>query len=602
MQDHQSRTDHAEKWGIAAGYHDIGGSWQALSDPTSARLLAAMGAAPGSEPAAEGALVIRASEGRRLPKSGEIVTESGDRIILAGFHPPARLPLGYHRILTRDGGELPLIVCPARCHLPARLHEFGLAVQLYAVRSGRSWGIGDLGDLASLASWASRDLRAEMLLLNPLHAPIPGIQDPSPYYPSSRLFRNPLYLRIEDVPGAESVPAVARLATRGRHLNSDRLIDHSAVYELKLQALRAIFRARDPGAELDAFAAGEGSRLADYATFCGLTEKYGRPWQRWPDGLRHPLSPAVRRFRRSNPRSIRFHQWLQFLLERQLDAAGTVIGLVNDLAIGVNPDGADAWMFQDVLARGISVGSPPDPFNAAGQDWGLPPFDPWKLRADGYHAYIETLRSAFRHAHGARIDHVMGMFRLFWIPAGEGPAAGGYVRYPARELLDILALESVRAAAYVVGEDLGTVEDSVRRELARRRVMSYRLLWFEERPPREYPELALAAVTTHDLPTVAGIWDGTDTDPQIHGRLQRVAGLEATASADEAVLGAHRALADAPCRILAATLDDLLSVPERPNLPGTTARTNWSLALPSTLEELAGDPRPARVAALLGRR
>ena len=588
------------KWGIAPGYHDLAGEWKALSDPTRDSLLAAMGASRDSDPAGPGAVVIRTGSRSRLPEAAEIETEGGDRIELLTPRLPPEIPTGYHVLRTRSGAEQPLIVCPARCHLPARLREFGLAVQLYAARSQASWGIGDLGDLAELGRWAAGRLRARMLLLNPLHAPLPVIpQDPSPYYPSSRLFRNPLYIRIEAVPGADATTSVASLAKAARLLNSERLLDHSRVYELKLRALGAIYRRADPGQALDEYIRAGGQPLRDYAIFCAACERHGKPWQRWPAELRHPRSPGVARFGRSNQSRVRFHQWLQYLLERQLAAAGDSIGLVNDLAIGVHPDGADAWLFQDTLAAGISVGAPPDPFNAAGQDWGLPPFDPWKLRAAGYKPYIQTLKSAFKHAHGVRIDHVMGLFRLFWIPVGEDPAAGGYVHYPARELLDILALESQRSNAYVIGEDLGTVEDSVRRELMIRRVMSYRLLWFEDRPPREYPSLALAALTTHDLPTLAGIWAGNDGDGAIRGRLQRVTGLDDSATTEEALMAGYAALSQAPSKILTATLDDLLAVPERPNLPGTTVRTNWSLALPLSLEQLIEDPLPAQVAAAL---
>jgi 4-alpha-glucanotransferase len=259
-------------------------------------------------------------------------------------------------------------------------------------------------------------------------------------------------------------------------------------------------------------------------------------------------------------------------------------------------------MWQDVLAQGITVGAPPDPFNAAGQDWGLPPFDPWRLRAAGYEPFVRTVRSAFRHGAGLRLDHVMGLFRLYWIPRGEDPARGLYVRYPHQELLDILALESQRAAAYVVGEDLGTVEDWVREELARRRILSTRLLWFEEGPPSNYPLESMAALTTHDLPTLAGIWEGSDSDGGVHERLRRHAGLGGGESTEQAAESALRALAASPSRLLAATLEDALGVTERPNKPGTlTEWPNWSLALPLSLEELERSPGPARIAQVLRR-
>jgi 4-alpha-glucanotransferase len=306
----------------------------------------------------------------------------------------------------------------------------------------------------------------------------------------------------------------------------------------------------------------------------------------------------VARFARARAGRVRFHEWLQMELDHQLrNAAGQPPGVVNDLAIGVHPDGADAWAWQEQLAPGVSVGAPPDPFNAEGQDWGLPPFDPWRLRAAGYEPLVQTLRAAFRHAAGIRVDHVMGLFRLYWIPAGQGPAAGAYVRYPAAEMLDILALESVRADAYVVGEDLGTVEDAVRDELHRRRVLSYKLLWFEPGDPAQYPEQALAALTTHDLPTVHGVWSAADPLPEVRERLQRLPGADA-----DVLLAAYQALAAAPCRLLAATLEDVTGMAERPNRPGTVdEHPNWSLRLPLTLEQLMRDERPRSVARILSR-
>ncbi|HVF14534.1 MAG TPA: 4-alpha-glucanotransferase, partial [Acidimicrobiales bacterium] len=290
--------------------------------------------------------------------------------------------------------------------------------------------------------------------------------------------------------------------------------------------------------------------------------------------------------------------------------------VMHDLAVGVDPGGADAWLWQDVFALDMAVGAPPDEFNTRGQDWGLPPFDPWRLQAAGYGPFVETIRAGLRHAGGLRLDHVMGLFRLFWIPRGESPHDGAYVRYPARELLDIVALECHRAGAYVVGEDLGTVEHQVREEMAERDILSYRLLWFEDEPPAEYPERAMAAVTTHDLPTVAGLWTGSDLEDQLRlgmepneestevmcRRLQEITGVPADAPPDEAVAGMYSALGSAPCMIVAAALDDTLSVAERPNMPGTIdSWPNWSIALPVPLEDLMADPRPRIVARALSR-
>jgi 4-alpha-glucanotransferase len=268
----------------------------------------------------------------------------------------------------------------------------------------------------------------------------------------------------------------------------------------------------------------------------------------------------------------------------------------------VAPYGADTWLWQDQVAHAMRVGAPPDPFNAAGQDWGLPPFDPWRLRAAAYDPFIQTIRAAFRHGAGLRIDHVMGLFRLFWIPAGTGPAHGVYVQYPFGDLLDILALESWRARSFVIGEDLGTVEDRVREEMAARRVMAYHLLWFEDRPPETYRLDSMAALTTHDLPTLSGVWEGSDSDPAVRERLRRFTSAGDETATEVVAEAAHRVLASAPSRLVTATLEDALGVAERPNRPGTTTEwPNWSLALPVPLEVLKTDPRPARLAEALRR-
>src|SRR5262249_32189674 len=307
-------------------------------------------------------------------------------------------------------------------------------------------------------------------------------------------------------------------------------------------------------------------------------------------------------FRAQRRCRVAFHKWLQWLLDQQLAAAAAEIGLVHDLPIGVQAEGADAWTWQDAFAHGISVGAPPGPFNQAGQDWAVPPFDPWRLRSAAYEPFIQTLRAAFRHGVGLRVDHVMGLFRLFWIPNGMGPDQGVYVRYPYRELLDILALESHRAGAFVVGEDLGTVEDIVRDEMADRCILSYRLLWFEQRPPGEYRRESVAALTTHDLPTLAGIWEGSDPDESVRERLVRYAGVSDGEATEEVAAAAYRALARCPSRLVAATLEDAVGVAERPNKPGTIEEwPNWSLGLPLTLEQLRVDPRPARLAGVLRR-
>ncbi len=510
-----------------------------------------------------------------------------------------------------------MICAPEACPLPADLRGWGWAVQLYAARSRRSWGIGDLADLESIAAW-SRGLGANLLLLNPLCAvpPTRG-QVASPYSPGSRRFHNPLYLAVAEVPGAEVLGAeLETLAAEARELNAGERIDRDAVFAHKLRALERIFERQGESPLLARFRAERGPALEEFATYCAIAEQHGGDFRRWPAELARPDAPATRRFAAEHARRVSFHAWLQWQLDEQLETVSSVIRVLHDLPIGVDPGGADAWAWQDTLARGVYVGAPPDPFNADGQNWGVPPFIPARLREADYLPLRETLRANLREGGGLRIDHVMGLFRLFWIPEGRRAVEGAYVYYPAEELIAIVALESVRAGAVVVGEDLGTVEPGVRERLASARILSYRLAYFQDGPPAEYPELALAAVTTHDLPTVAGLWTGADLSAQravgltvreddvaqMRERVRRLAGVGEGDALEELVVGVHQALAASPSLILNATLDDALLALERPNLPGTCfERPNWSLPLPRPLEELFEAELPRRIAAALRR-
>ncbi len=604
-------------WGIDTGYWDATGRWRQPDEASLQAVAVAMGASDSRPrpPEVDSPLwCVRAGQQRRLQGHCRLVLEDGTDLGPVDALPPD-LPLGYHRLCPSDAGPTTrLVVSPGRCHLPPDLRTWGWAVQLYATRSGQSWGIGDLADLARLCRWSTGQ-GAGVVALNPLHAPGPALpQASSPYYPSSRRYRSPLYLCLDDVPGADLLGAdLERLARAGRALNDERHIDRDRVWALKAEALSRCFAVFPGDPAFDDFLAQQGDALAEFATFCAIAEVHGNGWHDWPVDLRRPDTAAVASFARERAERVRFHAWLQWLLDTQLAAAAT-LPLVKDLAVGFDPGGADAWAWQDLLALDVRVGAPPDEFNTQGQDWGLPPFVPWKLRAAGYEPFVQTIRMALRHAGGLRVDHVMGLFRLFWIPLDGDQAAGTYVRYPASDLLDILALESHRAGAFVVGEDLGTVEDAVRQELAQRQILSYRLLWFEPDAPEHYPHQALAAITTHDLPTIAGVWTGADLAAQreiglapnedgqaeLHRRLRERADVDNGASVPVVVAGAYRALARAPSRVLMATLDDALGVAERPNMPGTTDQwPNWSLALPVPLEEIEAHDTVGAVAEAL---
>ena len=596
-------------WGVAPGHHHVHGDWIAAPPEGVHAALAAMGATRRAPPETT-TWVVRRSDGLRLPWSARLVTEDGERRKVDGEVPPDALPFGYHT-LTGPSGDIRLIVSPGTCPVPSR--TWGWAVQLYGVRSSASWGIGDLGDLRRLAAWTGAS-GGGVVLVNPLHGVAPGVeQEPSPYYPASRRWRNPIYLRVEDVPGAGGVD-FSGLATEGRGMNRDRRIDRNRVWRLKRAALTRIWEAVGASPDFERWAAGHGPTLEGWATWAALADEHGPDWRHWPTELRRPDGGAVGAWRAAHRGAVRFHAWLQWLIELQLvAAAGQGPALVSDLAVGANPAGADCWQWQDVIAWGVSVGAPADEFNTAGQDWGFPPFDPWRLRAAGYEPFAQLVRAAMAGGRGIRIDHVAGLSRQFWVPTGCSPSLGVYVRYPWEDLLNVVALEAWRAGAFVVGEDLGTVEPEFRAAMGRWGILSYRLLWFEDTPPREWPELALAAVTTHDLPTISGVWTGADVtaraaiglDPVaesgaarlLRRRLEAVCGDVPT---EEAVVRAYEALATSPSLLVAATLDDALLVDERPNQPGVVDHwPNWSLALPEPLEQIEEDRRVKRVTAAL---
>jgi len=600
--------DEALRRGVLLEYVDATGRPRTVSRRALAAVVETL-----APPTEDGPVFVRPG-GRLPPGVTAIAVEGGGEAAPRRGRLDPGVPIGYHGLRFQDGSARPLIVSPGACVLPPDLRTWGWATQLYACRSGRSWGIGDAGDLARLARW-SRGLGAGLMLLNPLGAARPGLpQQASPYFASSRRFRDPLYVDIARLPGAA---AAARFARRGRALNDTGLIDRDAVYPLKLRALEAAWKAAPRSRAFDRFVARGGEALRDYGVFNALAERFGSGWRAWPEPYRHPRAPAVARYAAGpGRRRVEFHAWVQWQLDRQLATAARALPLMHDLAVGFDPEGADAWAFQDLLAPGVSLGAPPDALNLDGQDWGLPPFDPGRLRAAAYRPMAQTLAANMAHG-GIRVDHVLGFFRMWWVPQGLRPDDGAYVRCRAAELLDVLAIESHRAAAVVVGEDLGTVEAGVREELARRRVLSYRLLWFEGTPPRRWPRRAMAAVTTHDLATVAGTWTGADVraeqaagkrvDPVaaagLRERLAEVTGAREDTPIQDVVARAYEALAAAPSHVLTATLEDAAASVRRPNMPGTIdSWPNWRIPLPVTLERLTRAPLPRRIAAALGRR
>jgi 4-alpha-glucanotransferase len=575
---------------------------------------------------------------------------------------PAIGETGYHR-LAIDGRELVLAIAPAQCRTiddvvpDARL--WGPAAQVYSLRSHGDGGIGDLAGVAALAASAARH-GADALALSPLHAMFAA--DPrryGPYSPSSRLFLNPLHAAPSLVFGEERLRraiADAGQQTAYEQLESQNLIDWPQAAQAKLLVLRGLFDGFLAGngqeaalaADFARFRADGGALLEEHARFEALhADRLDQPdWRRWPADLRHPDGAAVEAFANAHRRDVLFHAFLQWLTVRSLAAAqarardaGMRIGLIADLAVGMDPTGSHAWSRQQDILLGLGIGAPPDLFNPRGQDWGLTGFSPRALADGGFAPFIATLRACMQHAGGVRIDHAMGLTRLWLVPEGADPADGAYLAYPAHDLLRLLALESVRNGAVVVGEDLGTVPAGFRETLNQAGVHGMRVLWFERddrngfAPPRSWEASALAMTSTHDLPTVAGWWHGTDIAARAaHGRLGDGVTLEQALAEragerpalwqslvnDGVAQGAPppvetpQPVVDAAVRFVARTnsplcvvpMEDLIGREEQPNLPGTMAEhPNWRQRLPGMAADLLETtPAAERVAALAAER
>ncbi len=700
--------DLARRYGVATDYVDWTGRWAAVPETTLVAVLGALGV-PASTTQQRATAVIehdRAYWAKSLPPT--IVSRAGTEATFwvhvthgdpahvwvrledgsvrsgvrqldnltppydldgrligeASFALPADLPLGYHRIHLRSGDaetSTALIVTPPWLGLPARLgnrRAWGLATQLYSVRSSASWGVGDLTDLTDLAVWAGSRHGAGYVLVNHLHAAAPTRpMEPSPYLPTSRRFVSPLYLRVEAIAEYRELPKRGRvrrlrdeIEAHARTLDSIDSIDRDSAWAAKAKALRLIYAVpRSAGRELGyaAFCTREGQALDDFATWCALAEAYGDDWHEWPEALRHPSSPTVAEFAEKHSAAVDFHRWLQWQLDEQLTSAqsaavgaGMALGIMADLAVGVHPNGADAWALQDVLALGVTAGAPPDDYNQLGQDWSQPPWRPAELEEQEYRPFRDLIATVLRHAGGVRIDHIIGLFRLWWIPRGAAPTAGTYVRYNHEAMIGIVALEAARADAVVVGEDLGTVEPWVRDYLRARGVLGTSILWFEQDggEPLEagrWREYCLSSVTTHDLPPTAGYLAGD------HVRLRDALGLltrpieqeiaedrheqaawlaelrrvglltpdelDPVLDSQAVITALYRYLGRTPSRLLALALPDAVGDRRTQNQPGTTNEyPNWRVPLadpsgrPILLEDVFTDPRAAALCTVMG--
>jgi 4-alpha-glucanotransferase len=613
----------ADLHGVATRYENADQEWVEVEDDVVVAVLRQFGVDATSDEAIAEALRVREAPGRLPPTivlkagssralgvDGEVVLEDGSRRQIAG-ELPADLPLGWHRVVTGEQ-EVVLAVVPAK--LPDVPPAWGWMLQLYALHSAGSWGIGDYADLATFAARSASELDAGVLLVNPVQAFSPAHPvERSPYSPASRRFANPIYLRVTATDTfAQADPATQEAVGSLVPDRDGELIDYDKVWTAKRAALELLWphRVEEPPADAD---------LEDFGLFCALAERHGADWRDWPEPLRDPAGPEVEKAREELKERVGFHAWLQHLCRVQLDTArraareaGMTVGIVHDLPVGVHPGGADTWAGRDVFAADVRVGAPPDAFNQQGQDWNLPPWRPDKLAEAGYAPFRDVIRGVLRYADGIRVDHIAGLWRLWWIPPGEPAHRGTYVHYDAEAMVGVLALEAHRAGAVVVGEDLGTVEETVTETMHERGMLSSAVLWFERdwdapgkpftRPAGWDPE-AMASISTHDLPTVSGWLVGEHVRVRAElGLLDRGVEAEEEAAAaerqalrellaregipaDDMVVALHTLLAGAASRLVLTSPADVAGQVRQPNLPGTVDQyPNWRIALPVSVD------------------
>lgn len=570
---------------------------------------------------------------------------------------PEGLPAGYHTLHVRVGErtqDATVISAPEKIELLDDMKEgslWGWMSQLYSIRSNGSWGVGDYEDLKTLLVESKRRTGADFMLINPMHAaePVPPLT-PSPYLPISRRFINFSYIRPESVPeyatlNPDGKKQVDELHARVEPLNGDaQVIDRDAMWRAKMHALWIIFtsgRTAERQAQFKEYLAGCGDELESYATWCLCYDKWGAPNGR-PDNWERMFnrdSVEIRELRDRFPDTLEFYRWLEWVATEQLHAAqqaareaGMKIGIVADMAVGVHPSGSDVWWSPECFAKGATVGAPPDYFNQQGQDWSQPPLNPIELENTGYLTYRHMVQGMFAHAGAVRIDHILGLFRLWWIPSGHTPKDGAYVQYDSEIMLGILALEASRAHGVVVGEDLGVVPDHVSTSLSAHQVLGCAVEWFEQmdgkfRAPKDWREFALASVNTHDLPPAAGylayehvelrerlgLIEGSVEDFEQNARAEHEAMMgmlivngyldpdllkDEKAHEQEIVEALYRGLRGSPCKLLAASIVDGVGERRAQNQPGTNNEyPNWRIPLADgkgnvvPLEELFSNTR-----------
>jgi 4-alpha-glucanotransferase len=590
-----------ESFGVATSFVDARGDLKVAPESTLQTIRSAFSTEP---PTTDAPLIC--TPGRHHPELyGYLILEQGDAYWVDGQVDVE----GYHILHTHDHRRR--LVIAARELLPQPSRTWGWSVQLYAARTRDSWGIGDFRDLGLLARLAASD-GAGVILVSPVHAGAPDANpQPSPYSPASRQWLQLLHVAPGQAPGAERVD-LSDLVAAGRALNADRLIARDKVWAIKRSALERIFAAvrEDLPREYTLFAERHGQALERFAIWSVIAEQQpSSDWRTWRQELRRPDSAAVAAFAREHAERVLFFSWCQWVADLQYAAACRWgVDIVADLAVGFDSNSADAWAFQDQLSFDFEIGCPPDLHNPDGQCWGLPPFNPQALVEADFAPFIEMVRAGLRHAGALRIDHVMQLWRLFWIPKAGSAADGVYVHYPVDALLAILRIEAGRAGAWVVGEDMGTVAGGVRETMSSIGMLGNRSAM--RTTPHSFPELSLGASATHDQVTVAGLLSrsdaadlrriGKDADfahiKRSRRALAELAHLDPDAPVGPAeihagVLAQYKMVASAPSRIVVASLDDAAGVKERPNMPGTVDQyPNWRIALPQPVEDILAAP------------
>lgn len=610
---------------------------------------------------------------------------AGEEYVHLRFELPLSPVVGYHRFSISAGegkassmsspryDDMLLIVAPDTCYLPSELESgdrmWGVSAQLYGLQSNSNWGIGDFSDLKGLIGLAD-EAGADMVGLNPLHCISPrGDAGISPYSPTSRLVGNPLYLDLDKAISFLQCPEEAKTVASSEYqekmaeARESELVDYHAVACLKFEVLERLYSffldkhlkiASAKSKKFKAFVEKRGATLRDFALYAALQEHFSAKdqsvwgWSLWPEAYHNPQGRAVSEFLEENIERVQFYQFVEWLVDLQLEEVRKCctehklgVGLYLDLALGTSFGGADTWRYQDLYAFGVSMGAPPDELAPQGQDWGLPPLNPHRLKSSGYTLFTEVLRGAMRYGGAVRLDHVMSLMRLFWVPGPGEADNGAYVLYPLDDLMGIIALESQRNSCLVIGEDLGTVPDEVREAMRNSKVLSYKVLYFmkdyssgEFLRPEEYPPESLVVTSTHDLATLVGFWEGQDIEVRsmlrLHeqslieelsvGRVRdRFALLKAlseqNAPSDIQVITAaslaarmprdlqlkiHTFLAQTPCYLQAVQLEELVEQREQVNLPGTTdEHPNWQRKLGCSLEKLKTHAKAKRMLKLV---